>query len=337
MHPNLLTLTKRLCTIPSASSDIKELHNVIDLLVEEFSLYKNAIVQKVVFNEKPSLLVQNFEWKHANIVLNGHIDVVPPSSDEQFAPYEKDGKLFARWAWDMKAGVAIIVEIMKDVLDDPELDKKVTLMITSDEEIGGFDGVWVLVSKGYTGDVVLIPDGWAVDRVVYANKGIYMFTVEASGVACHSARPRLGENALHNIVNYFQVLRDELQDTYKVYQTNHHWWTSVNLNMLDGGIAMNAVPDIATAKIDIRFTEEYTADIIKKKVMSQMHSFNCRLLSELHGDVLYTDPKHPIFQQFIGVVKKVIGRKPELGKDHGGSDGRFFPTESVVIFQIIIL
>jgi len=39
----------------------------------------------------------------ADIILNGHLDVVPSSEDEQFDPCEQDGKIFARGSGDMKS------------------------------------------------------------------------------------------------------------------------------------------------------------------------------------------------------------------------------------------
>ena len=49
----------------------------------------------------------------------------------------------------MKAGVAMMVEVMRQIGATNYTDKKVMLMITSDEEIGGFDGVDYLTEQGY--------------------------------------------------------------------------------------------------------------------------------------------------------------------------------------------
>jgi len=36
----------------------------------------------------------------------------------------------------MKAGVALMIQVMKDILDQGFVEKRVCLMITSDEEVG---------------------------------------------------------------------------------------------------------------------------------------------------------------------------------------------------------
>jgi succinyl-diaminopimelate desuccinylase len=55
------------------------------------------------YNNKPSIVIKNFDGKKANIIMNGHYDVVPPSEDGQFEPKEIDGKIYARGSGDMKA------------------------------------------------------------------------------------------------------------------------------------------------------------------------------------------------------------------------------------------
>lgn len=112
------------------------LHKIVDFLKEQFVRYPDAYIQKVVHNDVPALIVQNFDGKHADIILNGHIDVVPPTADDQFVPRTEGGRCYARGAGDMKAGIVVIVEVMKRLLDQRYADKKVMLMITGDEEVG---------------------------------------------------------------------------------------------------------------------------------------------------------------------------------------------------------
>jgi acetylornithine deacetylase/succinyl-diaminopimelate desuccinylase-like protein len=63
MKEYILSLTKELVSIPSISSDIPQLHAVIDRIMLEFEEFEHATIQKIVHNEKPSLVVSNFEGK----------------------------------------------------------------------------------------------------------------------------------------------------------------------------------------------------------------------------------------------------------------------------------
>jgi acetylornithine deacetylase/succinyl-diaminopimelate desuccinylase-like protein len=102
--------------------------------------------------------VQNFEGKHADIALCGHLDVVPPSKEGQFEAYEEDGKLYGRGCGDMKDGCAIMITLIQELLSSGFTDKKIALWLTADEEIGGKDGMLALVQDGWETDVAIIPD-----------------------------------------------------------------------------------------------------------------------------------------------------------------------------------
>jgi len=313
--------------IPSVSHDIKQLHACIDYIISEFeALDAPYFINKNIINNKPSLLVANFDIekkKHADIVLNWHIDVVPPDEEDQFEPKLVWNKLYARWAGDMKSGVAVMIQVMKDIIADQYTRKDILLMVTSDEEVGGYDGVWALTALWRWWDLVLIPDGGSIDRIISWQKGIYMMTVEAYGKSCHSSRPWLGENAIHNIVNYFTDIKTKIQDTEAVYFSDNHRWTSVNFNMIEAGTAINKVPSLAKARFDIRFTEKYTLKEIKEICLSFMPSYNCRLIGEITWEAIKIAENDSDMQRYIKSTQKFVPNV-ELEKEHGWSDGRFF-------------
>ena len=168
MSSTIIPLALDLIAIPSISSDLLACRSVLD----KIQAYLEWAWEIVYFNDKPSLIVANYdiekEWKRADIVLNGHIDVVPPTQDWQFDPRIEWDKLYARGSWDMKAWVSILVEIMKNALSNDVCKKKILLLITSDEEVGGFDGAGKLTEQGRWWDVVFIPDSWDLYRFVTA-------------------------------------------------------------------------------------------------------------------------------------------------------------------------
>jgi len=95
-HDEILRILDNLLRIPSVSTDIPELERVISYIEGYFAEYENAVVNKYTFNEKPCIIIQNFDGMQADKILNGHLDVVPPSEEGQFDPFEKDGKIYAR-------------------------------------------------------------------------------------------------------------------------------------------------------------------------------------------------------------------------------------------------
>ena len=61
MHQNILLLLDSLLKIPSISSDRAELEKIITFVEAYFSDIADITLKKYVFNEKPSIVVQNFE------------------------------------------------------------------------------------------------------------------------------------------------------------------------------------------------------------------------------------------------------------------------------------
>ena len=135
MQQQLVELTKQLVRIPSVSSDIQKLHEIVERVREIFSVYADAEVQLLSYNTKPCLIVQNFHGKHADIAMCGHLDVVPASEEGQFEPYEQEGKLYGRGCGDMKDGCAIIITLMQELLTSGYHEKNITLRLTTDEEV----------------------------------------------------------------------------------------------------------------------------------------------------------------------------------------------------------
>src|SRR5437016_4958500 len=98
--PHILSLSKKLIAIPSTADNLNALEKVLDLVERE--LGEEFLIEKFEDNGSSSLLIQNTnkKTKQFKIILNAHLDVIF-ANKEQFQPFEKDGKLYARGAYDM--------------------------------------------------------------------------------------------------------------------------------------------------------------------------------------------------------------------------------------------
>ena len=144
MKKEILELTKKLIQIESIRSKPERLKEVVDVAADYFKDTK-MIIKKYVSNDKPSVMILTKETKHPKLILNGHLDVIEAEKD-QFKPKIEGDKLIARGAGDMKGACATMMVIMKKLYQqNPKLS--FALMLTTDEEIGGFDGVKYLLEK----------------------------------------------------------------------------------------------------------------------------------------------------------------------------------------------
>lgn len=332
MKQRLVELTKQLIRIPSVSSDVQTLHDMVEQVKWFFAIYPDAEVQLLSYNTKPCLIVQNFEGKHADIVLCGHLDVVPPSEEWQFEPYEEEGKLYGRWASDMKDGCAIIITLMQEILAMWYTDKKIALWLSSDEEVGWEDGIAALMADGWSTDVALIPDSWSLQKVTIAAKGIVTMWLKVHGETAHSSRPRRGDNAIEKAFILYQEIKSAIEQSELLKEEYKYRGTTVQLTEIFGGVAMNVVPGEAMMTINIRYTESYNADSLRNIVDSLLEEYNTEMLDWSQGDIMITPETHPMIQKYKKIAEEIVG-PVTLNKEHGSTDGAHLPAETAIILH----
>jgi succinyl-diaminopimelate desuccinylase len=328
MKDQIIELTSQLIKFKSTKNNPIELKRCIDFIEDYFS-EEDVFIQRYEKNGKPSLVVTLQETKSPEIFMAGHLDVIE-AEEEQFYPHVEDGKLYGRGAGDMKNSVAIIMLIMRHFArqkDKPSLGA----MFTTDEEIGGFDGVqYLLKQEGYRSDVALIPDGGApYDTVVVAGKGVLHLHFSATGKAAHGSRVWEGDNAADKLIDAYNKIRAEMPEV----SAEDYWHETCNLGKFVGGESTNRVPDVAEMFLDFRFTEKYTVDSFYDKIRKLVPE-EIKIEIDSAGNPVYVDPENEYLKKYIAVNEDVIGKKPIELKDTGATDGRFFADYDIpVIIQ----
>lgn len=317
---------QRLIKFQSDKDRPEEIRNCFDFVVR---CLKEAGLKVKTFssNSFPSFVAANKEKKHYRYILNGHLDVVPASYPNAFKPTIKGTRLYGRGTADMKGLVSALIELMKD----PDLSKTDTaLMLTCDEEIGGFNGVKYLLDKhNYSCDCAVVPDGGENFSLILAEKGVLHIKFEAKGKAAHGARPWLGDNALDKLIRIYLNLKNFLPEA----TPPDNWQPTVNLGVLKGGDATNKVPDQAIMQLDFRFPdaddEEKILDLIENETKKEK-KVKWEILSK--GYSLINDPKNSYFKKIQELAKKEKIRL-KVKKEHGASDGRFFSERKIPVIM----
>ena len=111
LENEILEPAQKLIRIPSISDDLDSLYKITHFVNDYFE-GTNLWIRYHEKNLKPSIVISNHDWFDFDIILNWHLDVVPPFDATQFEPLIKWNKLYARWAWDMKDWAAIMMVLM---------------------------------------------------------------------------------------------------------------------------------------------------------------------------------------------------------------------------------
>jgi len=212
-----------------------------------------------------------------------HSDVVPAGDvkwlSSPFQVNERDGRIYGRGACDMKGGLAAIA-VAAAQLKDTGIKFKGDLIITSTagEETDGC-GAKRFVSKHkdtlpkLAEIIILEPTDF---KIAAFHRGICWLKITTKGKTAHGSVPQLGINAitsmnalLNKLNNYkFPNVKTEFLDS-----------STISVNQISGGQAINVVPDSCVIKIDIRMAAGVTCE----RVVSDINEIFAELKSQ-HSD-----------------------------------------------------
>lgn len=307
----IIDLTKdliRFKTVHSKPQEIKRCAAFIESYLNTLDLEYH----RLDFKNTPSFLVLPRSG-FTPILLMSHIDVVD-APDELFNPMEKDRKLYGRGSLDDKYAVALSLVLLKKYLHRLRLqgrgqnDLPFGVLITSDEEIGGFQGAGKTLQKIQT-DFCIVLDGGDIEKIIVKEKGVARVKFISKGKAAHGARPWMGANALEKLIDDFIALR-----TYFVKAAPEHEDRAVVITNMHSEKSHNGIPEYAEAYVEIRYTETDDMEKLFEKLQKEFHS-------EIGPKVI-----EPFFQR--GESRHLhllleISKKTRIGFEDGANDARF--------------
>lgn len=246
-------------------------HSTLENQVERNQCLDKAIefapaeykVNKFESNGFQSALIHTDPDTDIEILLHGHIDVVG-AIDSMFEPHRQGEFLYGRGSADMKGGVACLLEVMR-ILQSTNHSPSVGLVLVSDEEAGGHDGIKYLIEEGICNPRFALsaePNCYKEPLpITTTQKGILGVKIRTLGSSCHSARPWEGENAATSL---FEV-HDELMSQFNVANPNT-WKTTAVVSKLDATGEANVIPETASLLLDIRYIPDDSPDQILEKI-----------------------------------------------------------------------
>lgn len=322
MNKFLIMLLVNLINFATITDDkeanVKALH-----WVQEQVNYPELNFQYHEFNGHPALTITTQKTMHPKVWLVAHMDVVPASAD-LFQPIVKEGKMYGRGAYDMKMAIASYMTLLRDLKGS--LGKyDFGIMLTSDEEQGGMNGVKKLLELGYSSDVALLPDGGFNWNFENQAKGVLQIKVGAHGKSGHSSRPWEGKNAIDQLIPVVM----EIEKQFKKPSPNDYEAT-VNVGLISGGKSVNQIPDYAEAELDIRFPPSQTVDQIYKKMSLVVSQYEQVTIEKMKtGSAYKADISNEYFQKFKNRAKDLYGIEMGTVSSYGASDARFFGEKNI--------
>ncbi|MHA2495484.1 MAG: ArgE/DapE family deacylase [Candidatus Hodarchaeales archaeon] len=186
-----------------------------------------------------------------SLILNGHLDTVSLSGMEAPLKAEfKDGKVWGRGSFDMKAGIAAMVIALKYLVEKQiKLKGDVLLTLVADEEYASI-GTEAIVNE-YTADAAIVCEPTDL-AVVIAHKGFAWIKVDVYGKAAHGSMPSRGVDAIVKAGKFLTAL-DRFEKT-ELAKKNHPLVGSptVHASLISGGIELSTYPDYCKIELERR-------------------------------------------------------------------------------------
>jgi acetylornithine deacetylase len=276
------------------------------------------------------------------LVLQGHLDVVPPGDPDSwlgadpFSAEIRDGALYGRGACDMKAGVAANLGVVRTLrAAGVRLERPLAVHCVTGEEDGGL-GAFATLRRGHLGEAAVITEPTSA-RIVTATAGALTFRIEVAGRSAHGSLRYEGVSAfeaflpVHAALMAFEADRNRDPDPSFVGDIPF----ALSFGIVRSGEWSSNVPDSLVAEgrfgvqigEDPRLARARFEDVVTETALKDPWLRENRPVVTWPGGQFAsgsTDVDHPLVAETSAAVAAVAGQRPRLASGVYGSDLRLY-------------
>jgi len=181
------------------------------------------------------------------VLLLGHLDTVWPHGTLDRLPFAvTHGKITGPGCFDMKAGLVQMLHALAflQAKSGPEALVGVTILVTTDEEVGSPAARALIQDEARRNQAVLVLEASADGALKTARKGAGCHRLHVTGRAAHAGlEPERGANAAVELAHQILAI---------VQLANPDLGTTVTPSLTRAGDSANTVPSSAEVAVDVR-------------------------------------------------------------------------------------
>jgi succinyl-diaminopimelate desuccinylase len=191
------------------------------------------------------------------LVLAGHYDTVP--AQDNVPGRIEGGAVHGCGASDMKGGVAVGVELVRELAERAPGPVDVALLLFGREELppqhNPLPAMFAASSLVHEADLAILLE--PTDLTIQAGcVGTLTARVTFHGASGHAARPWLADNAIHRAID--GLARASTYERREALVAGLPFYEVLSVTRLHGGVADNVVPDRAVATLNFRYPPDRT-------------------------------------------------------------------------------
>jgi putative selenium metabolism hydrolase len=351
IQKDVIEFAREIIKIPSFTGQEGGLAKVILMKLEEFDL-DDAFIDGI----GNVVGVIRGQEKGANILLNGHLDVVPAGNIDNWYPYDPfgakiddSGNIHGRGSADLKGGLSVQLFTMKllKLLKDKGAFFKGNLIFSAvvHEEAAEMFGMEYLCKQTFPDkklgcDLVFLCEPTGLNLVL-GQRGKVEIVVKTKGKTAHSSIPRAGINALEKMIPVLEHVFKRMGKGMSMHPLlGDSSVTVTNLVCRPGTLSI--IPDECEISIDRRYMPgesveelleefellfeeikkndpQFKATVCVRKLVERSYTDYEKEVRKYHPPWV-TDEEHPFVRKAVLALKK-IGQNPEINYWKFGTDG----------------
>ena len=270
----MVNLLQKLVSLPSVGYEIGQEQDSAEYLINVLEGYG---IRARIIKEKNTVAVHgSFGYADKGILLNCPLDTTPVGDVNKwkYPPFGgtiKAGKMYGRGTADSKAGmVSMIFAVLalKEFVNEEDI--RVELVFDGGEQDGTYRGMKAVLKHGLYVNAGII--GYANDdfELPIGARGYHRYKLTTKGQSSHTgSRNRTGINAIEKMTDLIALIKKKgLANKKEKY---FEFGNRITFSMIEGGRAINIVPDECFAKLDVRTTPAYSKTDVDDLIQSAIN------------------------------------------------------------------
>ncbi|MCI5544555.1 MAG: M20 family metallopeptidase [Azospirillum sp.] len=326
----LKKIAENLIKFRTETGNLSEINRCLEYVQ---GLFGNEICRTLYQKDKlaPVLLLSNHEGMNFDVLVVGHLDVVP-AADNMFVPREENNKIYGRGTLDMKSFAAVGLNSLEYTVKQ-NLPLNFGVLLSTDEEKGSFGlDAFLQDNPQINAKVVLDVDvAGDITKIVAKCKNPVFVKIISKGLEAHGSTPWEGVDAnekmlqvLNNIRKLYPYFSKETK------RPDNTWINTVHFAKIEGGEVANVISNSCEALLDFRLTENSSVTELEKKLSSCLVAgTEYKIITASHPVVM--DEKNQYILQYKKIAENVINKNIEFEYIGGATDSRAFAEKGSVV------
>lgn len=329
---DLLSSIREWVEVESPTSEPERVNRMMDMVSAEFEKLGSKANRIPGTDGRGDHVGFTSPWggDEKGILILSHLDTVHPVGTlENGLPFRVQAdKAFGPGIYDMKGGAYLGLAAYRSIVEEGrETPLPIRFLYVSDEETSSTTSRKHIESAGENAKYVLVTEP-ARDggKIVTGRQGSARFILRTHGRPSHSgARHKEGRSAILEMAR--QIVEIESKTDYDRNFT-------VNVGMIEGGTAVNVIPENCRASLDFRFRNKDVGEEMVAWVKG-LKSNDPDVTFSVEGGIMRPPfEKTPVIEDLYRHAKSLAA---EIGFElidsftGGGSDGNFLANELPVL------